>query len=170
MSNINEFTGLPKPWTIKTSKTHNQEYYYNPETQESTWNIPTGSDESKLNAYLSKGLNKPSKVRASHLLVKHKDVRRPSSWKEQTITRTREEAIEILKKYQDQINRGESTLGDLAYDNSDCSSHSKKGDLGFFGRGEMQPSFEKAAFDLQVGEVSDIVESNSGVHLIERTG
>lgn len=39
---------------------------------------------------------------------------------------------------------------------------------GFFGRGDMQREFEEAAFALQPGQVSGIVESASGVHLIER--
>ena len=45
------------------------------------------------------GLNfqKPAKVRASHLLVKHKDSRRPSSWREENITRTKEDALTILQ-------------------------------------------------------------------------
>jgi NIMA-interacting peptidyl-prolyl cis-trans isomerase 1 len=42
------------------------------------------------------------------------------------------------------------------------------GDLGLFSRGQMQPSFENAAFALAVGELSDIVESDSGLHLILR--
>jgi hypothetical protein len=39
---------------------------------------------------------------------------------------------------------------------------------GFFGRGEMQKEFEEAAFALQPGEVSGVIETASGVHLIER--
>lgn len=39
---------------------------------------------------------------------------------------------------------------------------------GFFGRNEMQKEFEEAAFELKPGEVSGIVETASGVHLIER--
>jgi hypothetical protein len=42
------------------------------------------------------------------------------------------------------------------------------GDLGLFARGQMQPSFENAAFALAVGELSGVVESDSGLHLILR--
>lgn len=42
------------------------------------------------------------------------------------------------------------------------------GDRGFFGRGDMQKEFEEAAFKLNKGEVSGIVETASGVHLIQR--
>lgn len=41
---------------------------------------------------------------------------------------------------------------------------------GFFGRGDMQKEFEEAAFRLNKGEVSGIVETASGVHLIQRFG
>lgn len=125
------------------------------------------------------------KIRCSHLLVKHRESRRPSSWREAEITRSKEEAIEILKGYEQRIQSGETTLGELAVSESDCSSARKKGDLcvsnllevditaltfysGFFGRGEMQKEFEDAAFALQPGQVSGIVDTASGVHLIER--
>jgi len=68
------------------------------------------------------------KIRCSHLLVKHNGSRRPSSWREADITRSKEEAIEILKGYEERINAGES-LGDIAVSESDCSSARKKGDL-----------------------------------------
>ena len=43
------------------------------------------------------------------------------------------------------------------------------GDLGPFSRGQMQKSFEDVAFKLKVGELSDIVDSDSGIHIILRT-
>lgn len=69
------------------------------------------------------------KIRCSHLLVKHKDSRRPSSWREANITRSKEEAIEILQGHEERIQSGEATLGDIAMSESDCSSARKHGDL-----------------------------------------
>lgn len=110
------------------------------------------------------------KVRASHLLVKHKDSRRPSSWKESNITRTKEEALSIILAHEARIRSGATSLGELAAKESDCSSARKGGDLGYFGRGQMQKNFEDSAFGLKIGEVSHVVETDSGLHLIERTG
>lgn len=166
----NPHTGLPDEWTIRLSRTHDQEYFFNKETEQSQWDAPPGTDTAKLEQYLGRALHRPAKVRVRHLLIKHKDSRKPSSWKEDTITRTKESAVEKLKSYKDEIERGDATLDQLAVDNSDCSSHVKGGDLGFFGKGEMQPSFEKASFALQVGDMSNVVETDSGVHLIERIG
>ena len=76
----------------------------------------------------SVGSSKEGKIRAAHLLVKHRDSRRPSSWKEPEIRRSKQEAMEILRGYESKI-RGGETLGDLATSESDCSSARKKGDL-----------------------------------------
>lgn len=69
------------------------------------------------------------KIRAAHLLVKHNKSRRASSWKEPQITRSKEEALEILRGFERRIKGGEVSLGDLATSESDCSSARKKGDL-----------------------------------------
>ena len=65
-----------------------QTYYVNKFTKQSQWDKPTEPAEAG---------SEDDKVQASHLLVKHKDSRRPSSWREENITRTKEEALEILK-------------------------------------------------------------------------
>jgi len=59
-----------------------------------------------------------------------------------------------------------STFADLAKESSDCPSSSKGGDLGEFTHGQMVPEFDKAAFELPVGVVSEPVKTKFGYHLI----
>jgi NIMA-interacting peptidyl-prolyl cis-trans isomerase 1 len=111
----------------------------------------------------------PFQVQARHLLVKHRDSRRPTSWRELNITRTKEEALEIVKACRARIESGEASLKDLASKYSDCNSAQYGGDLGSFGHGQMQQPFEDATFGLKVGELSKPVFTDSGVHIIRRT-
>ncbi len=74
------------------------------------------------------------------------------------------EAQDIVKKLNDGI-----TFEKLAADFSECPSGKNGGDLGSFSKGMMVKPFEKAAFSLKVGEVSDIVKTQFGFHLILRT-
>ncbi|KAK4244783.1 hypothetical protein C7999DRAFT_43607 [Corynascus novoguineensis] len=172
-------TGLPPNWEVRHSQSKNLPYYFNSVEKISRWEPPSNTDTEKLKIYMAtyhsnKGLaagtgedRQPGKIRAAHLLVKHRDSRRPSSWRENTITRSKEEAYEIIKAHEARIKAGEVSLGQLALTESDCSSARKQGDLGFFGRGDMQKEFEDAAFALREGEVSGIVDTASGLHLIE---
>lgn len=87
-------------------------------------------------------------MRASHILVK-----------------TEKEAKEILA----QIKAG-GNFEELAKKNSVDSSSAKGGDLGWFGKGSMVPAFEKAALSLKEGQVSGVVKSDFGFHIIKLTG
>lgn len=116
-------------------------------------------------------------VRASHLLVKHRDSRRPASWKDPdgaTIkARSKADAIAELEAFRAEIvgaGDGQALrFAQLAKDHSDCSSAKRSGDLGEFNRGMMQKPFEDATYALKVGEISGIVDTDSGVHIILRT-
>ncbi|XP_042200590.1 peptidyl-prolyl cis-trans isomerase NIMA-interacting 1 [Callorhinchus milii] len=152
---------LPSGWEKRMSRNTGQIYYFNHMSNQSQWERPTGSDS---------GGGEHDKVRCSHLLVKHNQSRRPSSWRQERITRTKEEALEILNDYIRMIKSGEATFQSLASKNSDCSSAREGGDLGYFGRGQMQKAFEEATYLLKVGEMSDPVFTDSGIHIILRTG
>lgn len=174
-----EATGLPENWTVRFSKSKNLPYYFNAATNESQWEPPRDADQEKLKRYMAENYSasgplpagdggQSGKIRCAHLLVKHNQSRRPSSWKQAEITRSKDEAMDMILAYEQRIRAGELSLADLAVSESDCSSARKRGDLGYFGKGEMQKEFETAAFSLQPGEMSHAVETASGIHLIER--
>ncbi len=117
----------------------------------------------------------PQQVRCLHLLKKHRESRNPVNWRQEKITRTREEAKALVEQLRSEIEQraasGESLVEvfkSLALVESDCSSAKRGGDLGVFGRGQMQPSFESAAFALHVLQLSGVVSSDSGMHIILR--
>ena len=86
------------------------------------------------------------KIRCEHILVEKQSI-----------------ANQLLER----IKKGES-FEKLAQENSMDSSRKRGGDLGFFGRGMMVREFEKAAFGLGVGEVSQVVKTQFGYHIIKR--
>mmetsp|Transcript_13622 Transcript_13622/g.27098 ORF Transcript_13622/g.27098 Transcript_13622/m.27098 type:complete len:220 (+) Transcript_13622:198-857(+) len=115
------------------------------------------------------------KVRVMHILKKHNKSSRPSSWREEKITRSLDEAREELEGIRSMILEQESNpeellevFRSLAEEESDCSSAKRRGDLGFFEFKKMKRNFSEVAFKLEVNEVSELVETSSGVHLICR--
>lgn len=74
-----------------------------------------------------------------------------------------EKCNEILET----ITNGEKTFEDAAKECSTCPSGQKGGDLGEFGRGQMVPEFEKAAFEAEIGQVIGPVKTQFGCHLIK---
>lgn len=103
------------------------------------------------------------KVRASHILLMYAGSARS------TASRSQDDALTQIKALKAQLDDG-GDFAVLAKQNSDCPSGRSGGDLGAFGRGQMVPAFEQTAFGLQVGETSDVVETEFGYHLIQRTG
>ncbi|KAM3968796.1 peptidyl-prolyl cis-trans isomerase NIMA-interacting 1 [Aphomia sociella] len=158
---------LPDGWEARKSRSTGMTYYLNKHTRKSQWEKPEGP--ATINDEDDDYSGTPEEVRCSHLLVKHVDSRRPSSWREENVTRTKEEALELLKEYRQKIVNKESTIQQLAKNYSDCSSAKRDGDLGRFKKGHMQKPFEDAAFKLRVGQLSQPVETSSGYHVILRT-
>uniref|UniRef100_A0A8D0L509 Peptidyl-prolyl cis-trans isomerase n=1 Tax=Sphenodon punctatus TaxID=8508 RepID=A0A8D0L509_SPHPU len=147
--------------TFLSGRAFGRVYYFNHITNASQWERPTGGGKN--------GQGEPAKVRCSHLLVKHSQSRRPSSWRQEKVTRSKEEALELINGYIQKIKSGEEDFESLASQFSDCSSAKAGGDLGAFGRGQMQKPFEDASFALRAGEMSGPVFTDSGIHIILRT-
>lgn len=107
---------------------------------------------------------KVEEVHARHILLMHDgSKRKPSS-----VTRTKEQARKEIEEIAKQLEGG-ADFAELAKERSDCPSGKRKGgDLGTFGRGRMAPPFEEAAFALKENEVSGVVETDFGYHIIQR--
>jgi len=79
---------------------------------------------------------------------------------------TKEKALIEINKIKNRLDDGED-FTELAKTESDCASANSGGDLGFFGRGMMVKPFEEAAFAMQLGEISEVVETSFGFHIIK---
>ncbi|MBD3277342.1 MAG: hypothetical protein GF388_03495 [Candidatus Aegiribacteria sp.] len=102
-------------------------------------------------------------VNASHILIAYEGAERS------TAQRTQEEALELIEAVNDSILSGELAFEEAAMRYSDCPSGQSGGDLGQFSRNMMTPNFEEAAFSLNPGDMSDIVATPFGYHIILRT-
>jgi peptidyl-prolyl cis-trans isomerase C len=79
------------------------------------------------------------------------------------LVRSDKEAIAVLER----LKKGE-TFGNVARAVSRCPSSKRGGDLGTFTRGKMVKEFENAAFALDKGEISGVVKTKFGCHIIKR--
>ena len=106
------------------------------------------TDDEKLSFYEANKVNfsNPETVNAKHILVD-----------------TEEKAKELLA----QIKAGDITFEAAAMANSTCPSKDNGGDLGEFGQGQMVPEFDQAVFAMEVGEISEPVQTQFGFHLIK---
>lgn len=101
--------------------------------------------------------SQPEKRRASHILVRsNRDASQAM----------RSMAMEKIKAAKARLDAGESFAA-VAKDVSNDSTADKGGDLGFFPQGAMVPEFDETVFSLAEGEVSDIVETDFGFHIIQ---
>ncbi|MCD6352630.1 MAG: peptidylprolyl isomerase [Proteobacteria bacterium] len=99
----------------------------------------------------------PSKIKASHILIKV-DPKADETKKA--------EARKQIEKIQKRLQQGDD-FATLAKEFSQCPSSANGGDLGYFNRGQMVKPFEEAASNLKPGELSGIVETTFGYHLIK---
>jgi len=121
--------------------------------------------EDELRQYYTaneKRYSTPEERRASHILVKA-DKGAPAAERD----KARAKAESLLAE----VRKNPASFADLARKNSDDPGSAERGgDLDFFARGAMVKPFEDAAFGLKQGEISGIVESDFGFHIIQVTG
>ncbi|HQO78991.1 MAG TPA: peptidyl-prolyl cis-trans isomerase, partial [Thermodesulfobacteriota bacterium] len=100
----------------------------------------------------------PERVRARHILVKVAETAKPEE---------KQKAREKAQDLQAQLEKGASFESLAGQHSDDPASAKQGGDLGFFSRGQMVKPFEEAAFSLEPGKISEIVESPFGYHIIK---
>lgn len=124
---------------------------------------PTDGDCEKYYNENREAFKEPPQVRASHILVK------TDSPDEDSKAKARAKIDSIRARITGEINV-EKAFADAARENSDCPSGREGGDLGWFGPGQMVPEFDKAAFEMKVDEISGVVETQFGFHILRKTG
>ena len=92
----------------------------------------------------------PPQVLCQHILVKGTD----------------DKALDKIKDIRERIVSGKADFAEEAKKNSDCPSGAEGGSLGWFGRGMMVPEFDKVAFEMKKGEISGVVTTQFGYHII----
>ncbi len=92
----------------------------------------------------------PEQVLCQHILVKGSD----------------DAALDKIKDIRARIVDGKADFAEEAKKHSDCPSGQQGGSLGWFGRGMMVPEFDKVAFEMAKGEVSNVVTTQFGYHII----
>ncbi|MBI2149542.1 MAG: SurA N-terminal domain-containing protein [Acidobacteria bacterium] len=98
----------------------------------------------------------PERVKAQHILFKTQE-KTPEE-----VEKIREKARQVLER----AKKGEDFAA-LAKQFSEDSTADSGGDLGDFGRGQMVPEFERTAFGLGIGAISDLVQTQFGIHIIK---
>ena len=109
--------------------------------------------------------SQPAEISARHLLVSYKGALRASPG----IGRTRPEAHARAEEAQKRAAAGEDFVALVKQYSDEPGAGDRGGDLGKFDRQSMVPAFANAAFALKVGEISAVVETQFGFHVIKRT-
>lgn len=140
---------------MKAEKRQMLQYVYNKAILESVI-----TDESLKEIYDRSGVE----LHARHILLQFQGTSRSRS------ERTKVEALALMGQINNRLSKGEA-FEDLAGEfTDDPSGKQSGGDLGWFGWGKMVGPFQETAFALKVGEVSDVVETDFGFHIIKLEG
>ncbi len=118
----------------------------------------------RANGQRPKRADEPDSVHVQHVLVKHKDAKNPRDG----VTRTREEACARAEEALAKMKEGIAFDSVVAQYSDEAGAATRSGDIGNVTRAEVQPAFADAAFILDHNQLSDVVETDFGFHLILR--
>jgi peptidyl-prolyl cis-trans isomerase C len=125
----------------------------------------TKIDEAAAHKYYEDHKNEYEQVKARHILVRTKGAATPLRPNQKELTD--EEALAKAQELRKRLVGGEDFATLAKAESDDVGSGAAGGDLGFFKRGRMVPAFDKAAFSLPIGQLSEPVKSPFGYHLIQ---
>lgn len=122
-------------------------------------------DEAALKAEYEKRKDQFETVSARHILIKFKGSPVPAQEGKPELSE--EEALKKITELRKQILAGGDFAALAKVESDDTGSGAQGGDLGTFGHGQMVPEFEKTAFSLPVGEISEPIKTQFGYHIIK---
>ncbi len=109
--------------------------------------------------------DEPAKITAKHILVKYAGAKRAP----ETVTRTRDEACLRALEAREKLQEGVSFAEIVSAYSEEPGAATREGSLGSIQRPDVVPAFADAAFELGRGDVSHVVETDYGFHIIMRT-
>jgi peptidyl-prolyl cis-trans isomerase SurA len=104
------------------------------------------------------------KIHTRHILIRYRGAKNAP----QDLTRTKEDARALADRLHNELGAPGADFETTARRHSDDSSADRGGDVGTLGRGRLAPEYEEAAFALQPGALSPVVETEFGFHVIQR--
>jgi peptidyl-prolyl cis-trans isomerase NIMA-interacting 1 len=122
-------------------------------------------EDARVSAERAEVSKQPAEIGAKHILVMHVDSQR----KPEGVTRTRVEAQKRAQECLLKIRGGADFDAVVQECTDEPGARERSGDLGVFQRNAMVKAFGDVAFSLKVGEISEIVETPYGFHIIKRT-
>lgn len=164
---------LPFGWEERIAHSTKECYFYDTITRKVHFTLPPShhreKDRNAWGVILGDYSDFNDQLRCRHILVKHSESDRCSSYRERMVRRTKQEALNKIMHARDLIQSGKFEFAELANMISDCCSARHGGDLGPLSLTQTPFVFERNILLLKDGELSEIFQTKAGYHILLRT-